>query len=194
MIAGIYELDWRDIRALRLWDAYAVHRAVYDLFPDVRDQQQKQSSVSCGMLYVNQGGDASRRSILFLSDRPPRMPKHGRIATKVIPETFLEHDVYAFKTVVNPTRRIAKKLRAIDDAHVIEWFQTRSWGFETISCQLIRSQWLRFAKDGHDVSLKTSLIQGVLRVAARERYKESFVKGIGRGRAFGCGLLQIVPV
>ena len=52
----------------------------------------------------------------------------------------------------------------------------------------------RFAKDGHDVSLKTSLIQGVLRVTDRERFKESFVKGIGRGRAFGCGLLQIVPV
>jgi CRISPR system Cascade subunit CasE len=43
------------------------------------------------------------------------------------------------------------------------------------------------------VTIAYATIQGMLRVTQREDFVKSFTKGIGRARAFGCGLLQLVP-
>lgn len=198
MIAGVLELNWRDIKALRVQDAYSIHRVVFDLFEDARSEAQKHASVPSGFLYVDKGGDASSRKILFVSDRPPRIPQAGRLLTKSIPDGLLEHDLYAFETVVNPTKRsMSKKLLAVPDDEVPAWFSSKAatnWGFEVLSCEVLRSQWLSFRKTGHAISLKQSCLKGVLRVTDSQKFKESFRRGIGRGRAFGCGLLQIVPI
>ena len=37
-------------------------------------------------------------------------------------------------------------------------------------------------------------LSGHLRVTDREKFIQTFFRGFGRGRAFGCGLLQIVPI
>lgn len=37
-------------------------------------------------------------------------------------------------------------------------------------------------------------VQGVLQVLDLELFTKSFTHGIGRGRSYGCGLLQIVPL
>ena len=53
---------------------------------------------------------------------------------------------------------------------------------------------LQFAgKSKHLITISRAVIQGVLKVTDKERFRQSFAAGLGRGRAFGCGLLQIVP-
>ena len=44
------------------------------------------------------------------------------------------------------------------------------------------------------MTLAQAHVSGQLQVIDRDRFQESFAQGIGRGRSFGCGLLQIVPL
>jgi len=51
-----------------------------------------------------------------------------------------------------------------------------------------------FKKDGQTVTHGSATLKGELLVTDREQFNQSFRQGIGRGRAFGFGLLQIVPL
>ena len=49
-------------------------------------------------------------------------------------------------------------------------------------------------KGGQTVTQGQTNVQGRLEVIDKTKFIQSFQQGIGRGRAFGCGLLQIVPI
>ena len=52
-------------------------------------------------------------------------------------------------------------------------------------------EWDKFAE--YD-SLQKARITGICHVEDRELFKKAVLGGIGRGKAFGCGLLQVVPI
>ena len=202
MIAGVLNLTWRDMKSAGVTDAYSIHRVVYDLFADVRNADQKNASVPSGILFADKGGDGVSRQILFLSDRRPKEPRFGNVQVKEIPDQFLNHDVYRFETIVNPTKRDSKTgklvpLRTRED--IAAWFTQKSektWGFATDQSGLeVHSiKVVRFEKKGDKVTIGQARMTGTLRVKDRALFIKSFKQGIGRGRSFGCGLLQIVPV
>ncbi|GAA0370056.1 type I-E CRISPR-associated protein Cas6/Cse3/CasE [Bowmanella denitrificans] len=206
MIASVLHLDHRAVKALRITDAYSLHRVVYSLYKDVRDAHQKKASKTSGILYADQGGDIRGRKILMLADRPPMRAvddKYGEVLSKPIPEDFLAQTHYRFKVIVNPTRRgnASRKLVAVrgrDD--VAHWFSERattSWGFEASAehLQVDKISVLQFKdKQQRQVTVGQAHIQGRLRITDIEQFTQSFTLGIGRARAYGCGLLQIVPV
>lgn len=139
MIASVLHLDRKSVKALRITDAYSLHRVVYSLYEDVRDAQQKQGSTASGILYADQGGDVRGRKILMLANRKPMDAvggQHGDVRSTPVPDDFLSHEQYRFKVIVNPTYRdnASRKLVAVrgrDD--VAHWFagrSTASWGFE----------------------------------------------------------------
>lgn len=206
MIASVLHLDRRAVKALRITDAYSLHRVVYSLYEDVRDTEQKQASTTSGILYADQGGDVRGRKILMLANRAPMAVvdgQHGEVLSKSIPDSFLEHNQYSFRVIVNPTRRdsVSGKLVAVrgrDD--IAQWFcerSTKSWGFSVShrSLQVDKIEVLQFKdKQQRNITIGQAHVQGLLRMTDKEQFYNSFTKGIGRGRAFGCGLLQIVPI
>ncbi|MGB0468949.1 MAG: type I-E CRISPR-associated protein Cas6/Cse3/CasE, partial [Pontibacterium sp.] len=206
MIASVLELDRRSVKALKITDPYSLHRVVYSLFDDVRTDSEKNASVSSGILWADQGGDFHSRRILLLSDRQPACAVNqvfGEVASKLITPDFLEHKNYQFKVIVNPVRRsnASRKLLPVKGRHDISsWFMDRavkSWGFSPseTNFQVDKVQVLQFSdKAKRPVTLAQAHLQGTLKVTDREQFKQSFSAGIGRGRAFGCGLLQIVPI
>lgn len=205
LIASVLHLDRKAVRALKIDSVYGLHKAVYSLFPDVRTAEEKKASTPSGFLYVDQGGDYKSRKILLLSDRQPLDQiegQYGEVQSKEISAGFLQHDRYRFKVVVNPTRRenASRKLVPVKGREAIaQWFDERavaSWGFKVLpeKLQIDSTDVLTFNdKTGRKVTLAQAQVQGVLQVTDREKFIQSFRQGIGRGRAFGCGLLQIVP-
>lgn len=206
MIASVLHLDRHAVKALRITDPYSLHRVVYSLYDDIRDEAQKKTSVSSGILYADQGGDVRGRKVLMLANRQPMESvdgQYGEVLSKPIPESFLEHDQYRFKVIVNPTRRdsASRKLVAVRGREEIgQWFIARSvksWGFEVLpqSLQIDRIDVLQFEdKKKRKVTIGQAHVQGMLRIADKDKFIHSFTQGIGRARAYGCGLLQIVPV
>jgi len=206
MIASVLHLDRKAVRALRMTDAYSLHRVVYSLYEDVRLADQKAASASSGILYADQGGDHTGRNILMLADRTPAESvdgKHGQVHSKVVPDSFLQHPQYRFKVIVNPTKRdsaIRKLLPVRGRESVAEWFTDRagsSWGF-TVSAahlQVERIEVQQFKdKLRRQVTIAQAHVQGLLSITDQDQFEKSFTRGIGRARAYGCGLLQIVPI
>lgn len=205
LIASVLQLDRTAVQALRITDAYSLHRVVYSLFEDVRSDAEKAASHASGILYADQGGDFQHRTILLLSDRPPAPyidGQYGTIRSRSIREDFLEYSSYRFKVVVNPTRRDSasgKLLPVKGREAVMQWFLQRaaqSWGFDASPehLQIDKLQVLQFNdKAQRPVTIAQAHVQGLLTVTDRVQFLHSFSHGIGRGRAFGCGLLQIVP-
>ncbi len=210
MIASVLHLKRADVKALKITDAYSLHRIVYDLFDDIRSDQDKQKSVSSGILYADKGGDFYGRKILMLSNRAPNMPEHGELLVKKIAASFLDHSHYRFEVVINPTKReklqrdglgkkVSGKVIAIRERdQIAQWFIDKApqWGFEASPAHLEVGTITvkRFVKNGQVITQGQASLLGRLTVTDPEKFIRSFQQGIGRGRAFGCGLLQIVPL
>ncbi len=206
LYASALHLDRKAVKALKVTDAYSLHRVVYSLFADVRSEQEKQGHTQSGILYADQGGDFNGRKILLLSDREPEAKvegEHGQVLTKVIASGFLQHTTYRFKVQVNPVRKdkqTGKRMAIKGREAIAQWFidrSPRSWGFEVnpAHLQVDAVDVLQFkGKNSHTITLGKAHIQGLLTVTDHEQFQQSFKQGIGKGRAFGCGLLQIVPV
>jgi len=201
MIASALHLNRSDVKTLKITDPYSIHRVIYDLFEDIRSSKEKQSSVSSGFLYADKGGDFNHRQILILSDRMPQIPKYGELRIKTIPSDFLSYDNYRFEVTVNPTQRnnASRKIIPIKGReNIAHWFINKSsgWGFKVNphTLEVLKISVKRFEKKGHQVTQSYANLTGQLQVVDKERFNQSFKKGIGRGRSFGCGLLQIVPI
>src|SRR5690606_33136163 len=77
LFASALYLDPPALKALAVTDAYSLHRVVYSLYEDVRDEESKLASKPSGILYADHGGDARGRRILMLADRPPADAVNG---------------------------------------------------------------------------------------------------------------------
>lgn len=197
MYLSVYRLSREDSRRLRLADSYSVHRVVYDLFDPVRAEGDQGHS---GILYVDRGERRQERLVLVLSNRQPRVPACGTLETRVLQDAYLDFPAYRFEIVVNPVRRdnrTRKIMPVRGRASVARWFVDKApaWGFsvQEESLQVIEITVDTFSKGTERVTLGKARLTGTLHVTDRQRFGQSLRQGIGRGRAFGCGLLQIVP-
>lgn len=201
--ASVLKLSRADVKTLKIKDAYTLHKVVYGLFDDVRSDAEKQASTASGIVYADKGGDFNTRQILMLSNRKPHQtPQFGEVQSKPIHADFLTHERYAFDITLNPTKRDKQTgkvvaIRGRDD--IAAWLVARapqSWGFavNTEHLQVGQISVQMFEKDGKSVTHGSATLKGELTVTDRNRFIQSFTSGIGRGRAFGFGLLQIVPL
>lgn len=202
MIASILKLSRSDIKALNITDDYSLHRVVYSLFEDKRSEHEKHTNVPSGFLFADKGGDAKGRKILILSDREPLKPDYGFLESKPVPDAFLKFQTYRFEVTLNPTRKENKSKRRIPlrtREDITAWAlakANKTWGFsidpDSLNVRILPVK--QFAKKGHKVTHGAATLSGVLHVEDRERFIKSFRQGIGRGRAFGFGLLQLAPI
>lgn len=201
--ASVLRLSRSDAKVLKIRDAYSLHRVVFGLFEDMRSESEKKRSIPSGILYSDKGGDFNTRSILIVSDRKPHQtPQFGEVQTKLVSSLFLGCDRYAFEVTVNPSKRdknSGKVVPVVGYGNIQEWFIDRgpySWGFSVSphNLEVVGTGVQTFEKDGQTITHGSATLKGELRVVDRERFITSFKRGIGRGRAFGFGLLQIVPL
>lgn len=190
-----------------------IHRMIYSMYP-WRTEDDKAANRA---LYRDMGEEGGFRRIVFLSAREPYAPSFGKLETRLLPENWLSHDRYLFEVVVNARKDVKKgrgrgreergKPTAILGAdNIREWFDGMSerWGF---SCENIfvdgygtddiryfrrKDRPYAFHVKG-DVILNKALVKGALRVTGREKFIQSALRGIGKGKAYGCGLLQLTP-
>lgn len=191
MIASVLTLDRQAVKILDLKDMYAIHKAIYNLFP----------GDSRNFLYYDQGGRYGCREILILSAEQPLVPVIGTIQSKKIPEGFLEHGQYAFQVMINPVMRKkgnARPIPIITRSALEPWFLSRQqdWGFEVFPQSLEISDLgvQEIVKSNMTITLNKAVFRGVLIVSDAGKFKRSFEQGIGRGKAFGFGLLQLRPI
>ena len=148
------------------------------------------------------GGDKYGRQLLILSDRQPREPEYGKfVRTEPIPEAFFGFSAYRFEIVVNPVKRDSrtqKRTPLCNREDITRWFLEKapSWGFEVqeSSFQVAEINADIFWKGEQKITLGKARVTGTLTVIDKKCFTQSVCRGIGHGKAFGCGLLQVAPI
>jgi CRISPR system Cascade subunit CasE len=114
---------------------------------------------------------------------------------------------WQFRLTANPTYSEAVvqhdgrgKVKAhVTTAHQEQWLlhQAEQHGFELVEeeYRVVHSQWYSFRKGGaspRQVRLLSVTYEGVLTVTDAEKFKQILVEGLGRGKAYGMGLMTVV--
>lgn len=186
-------LDAAALRKGNIRDDYSIHRLVYSLFPLEQERSR--------FLYADKGSVRGGRLLLVLSEKEPNVPEYVPSATTIISENFFCFSDYRFEIDLNPVKKEKEsgKRRAVTgQLDLLNWFIAHSekWGFQAdarsleVSIKPVR----QFSKDGTVCTFNHAFFRGRLHVTDQEKFRESFFAGLGHGKAFGFGLLQLLPV
>lgn len=186
-------LDAAALRKGNIRDDYSIHRLVYSLFPLEQERSR--------FLYADKGSVRGGRLLLVLSEKEPNVPEYVTSATTIISENFFRFSDYRFEIDLNPVKKEKEsgKRRAVTgQLDLLNWFIAHSekWGFQAdarsleVSIKPVR----QFSKDGTVCTFNHAFFRGSLHVTDQEKFRESFFAGLGHGKAFGFGLLQLLPV
>ena len=138
-------------------------------------------------------------------------PDTGRFETKDYDPLLTKLKVgqtWHFRLCANPTRSSFKEkdeasgrgrvFAHVTPEHQKEWLLARAetCGFtlEKDAFDVVYAQWKKFRKDSGgncEVSLLMATYEGVLTITDVERFRRTLLSGIGREKAYGCGLLTI---
>jgi CRISPR system Cascade subunit CasE len=200
--ATVFTLSPQEIRALKIRDTYSLHKIVYSLFEKTRTDEDIAKGESSGILWKELDNVDNKITILIVSDRKPHQtPMFGKIETREIKVIFLDNDMFAFEVILNPSKKDKSgkivPLKTIKE--VEDWFLKKSieqLGFDVIheKLDIKKEQTLDFKKGDNHVVQNRFTIKGIFKVTDKEKFKQTFLNGIGRGKSFGLGLLQILPL
>lgn len=113
---------------------------------------------------------------------------------------------WRFRLKANPVRsvKVEGENRGKVMAHVTQeqqkqWLLMRAkeggFALNLDDFEVVHTEWLRFYKSGSRlVTLRTATFEGCLTVSDADAFKETLLKGLGRAKAYGCGLLTLAPI
>ena len=122
-------------------------------------------------------------------------------------ERIRNNSIWQFRLTANPTKSVKSSQKGkcgTVHAHVtpeyqLKWLMDRceAHGFAVESDEVCvtESKWLRFYKGRErkrPVSILSVTFEGILKVTDEERFCRTLKEGIGRGKAFGMGLLTVM--
>lgn len=122
-------------------------------------------------------------------------------------ERITEGSIWQFRLTANPTHTVkngkqerGKVVAHASDKFQMEWLYQKAEqnGFTVLtedSC-IVESDWKIFYKreNKNRVRLKETTYQGVLRVDHEDLFRNALINGVGRGKAYGMGLLTVMRV
>lgn len=186
-------LDVSICRREKLSDPYALHRMIYSFFPKEKNPGR--------FLYADQGPVTGGRSVLILSAVLPELPDMVSSTSTELSDRFFNFVDFQFKTRINPVRRDSgsgKRVPVTGQLPLLQWFAAHAarWGFEadlnSLAVRTLPS--ISFPKNGSECRLHCVEFRGNLKVTDPALFRHNVENGIGHGKAFGFGLLQLVPV
>lgn len=118
---------------------------------------------------------------------------------------------WRFRLRANPVRSSFQSLNEHNTrgkvyAHVTpeqqkKWLLDRAeacgFAIEAKDVEVLHSEWKKFKKkadSSHNVSLRTADFEGVLSIIDVDRFKNTLITGLGKSKAYGCGMLTIMRI
>lgn len=158
-------------------DDYKQHQVIRQIFPG--DQKILFQQSDCGILIT---------SITKPIDETLKIKEIDLSSIAVTGEQF------TFSLRLNPTRRDRKKRKrvALEDPQIRPWIekQLKEIGVDA-QFQFIKEGMRRSIKQGDTISFFSVMCIGVLTVKDSGRFQKALENGIGHGKGFGFGLLNI---
>lgn len=197
-------------------DCYQMHRTLMSAFESVPDTARPRESL--GVLYRLEASRPGMGVVLLVQSAVPPdwavLPDGHLLSgaqSKAVTERYdaiAEGDLLRFRLRGNPTRAVhvggetrGHRVDLRGEPDKIAWLvrQGQHAGFELVEgfggvvvSPTERLLGRRGAGDpGGTVTVAATVFEGTLRVRQRELFSRALRQGVGRGKAFGCGLLSI---
>ncbi len=183
----------------RLGDSEQMHRAVMALFPDGLATDREAARAAVGILY-RVDSPANRSPRLLVQHRcplkadlagPPLQQADLRPLLTALRPGMAVH----FRAVLNAVRSqtaTGKRLAVTDEADVVGWGLKRLAGAGLGGVHLAGRPKTEL---GHAKrALWTAQYDGIGTITDPERLREAVLNGVGRAKAYGCGLLSLAVV
>ena len=113
--------------------------------------------------------------------------------------------LWNFRLTANPTiskhtdGKRGKVYAHITPEHQMEWLmkQSEKHGFQLSydGFYVVENQWKNFyKKNGSRVTILSVTYEGILKITDVDLFREALIQGIGRGKAYGMGLLTVMQI
>lgn len=179
-----------------LVDSYAWHMAIWKTFPgkenDPRDFLSRIDRTDNGY------------KLIILSQTMPVRPEWwglGKWRTTEITPAYFMHSSYAFQLKANATKTTSStgmRSGIFCPVELRKWLDRKAAqsGFtvDSESLQVIPGGMDSFVRHGKRGFHSAADFRGILRVTNKDHFYRSVMRGIGRARGFGYGMLMVVPL
>ena len=121
-------------------------------------------------------------------------------------ESIEENMFYRFRVTLNPVKAIhqeeGKRGRVVPEITAeqqMKFFESRAekLGFELVPNDylIVEKSWVPMKKQGQKtIKLSRATFEGILKVTDKTVFYNSLTKGIGKKKAYGFGLMTVIPV
>ena len=152
-----------------------------------------------------------QQKVLLLSQNPPNLSHvdaqyfdaFDAPRTKAFMVQVENEQILQFRLFANPTKedfKTKKRVSLLQTEQQLDWLNRKGalHGFQVLNVQT-QSEWTgnygQFIQEKHKSNIPRIgvLFQGMLQVTDPNLFQETLKKGIGKGKAFGFGLLCIAP-
>lgn len=156
-----------------------------------------------------------KKYLLIVSDKKPDMKNLERYGVpgsaqvksydKFL-DSIKENRIYRFRVTLNPVRalsqgagrrgRVVPEITAEKQMHFLE-SRAEKYGFELVSeeYQIVERCWVPFVKQGQKmIRLSKVSYEGLLRVINKDVFYQTLTEGIGKKKAYGFGLMTVIPI
>lgn len=205
MVLSRVELDLtRRSTMIALNNPQKLHGAVESAFPGERRRRLWRLDKLGGKQYLlllsEDTPDLTGVVAQFGTGAPPETRSYDPLLQRIEPDSW-----WHFRLTANPVkscRTEAESARGEVKAHCTvqyqkQWLLDRAaahgFALDEEAFTVTHSQWYNFAKQGtRRVTLLAVTYEGVLRVTDPEAFKQTLCQGLGRGKAYGLGLLTVM--
>ena len=140
------------------------------------------------------------QSVLLVSEDEPDKEALGKYGNAIIKDysTFINNvntqRPYRFKLVANPLQMDIKNRRipCHGNSQRLEWLKKQGarYGFKVIQAQVTGYKENKIQK--HHFTVKSVTFEGILQVIDTKKFKQALRQGIGREKAYGCGMMTLM--
>lgn len=194
-----------------LADAGGLHRRVMSLFPDDLGEQPRRSG---GVLFRVESAGAGMRVLIQSSQRPDvsALPDGygdvGVIGMKGLLDSLTNGMRVRYRLTANPSKQYARghtgpgrpgQRVALHGEQAEEWWLSRAGKAGLALETMVMIPRPDATDSGHRIKgrgMRHAVAQfdGTATVVDAATLQDAIVNGVGRGKAFGCGMLSILPL
>ncbi|MEU3558525.1 type I-E CRISPR-associated protein Cas6/Cse3/CasE [Kitasatospora sp. NPDC006786] len=192
-------------------NAVDLHHRLMALFPDRAVETAARQNL--GVLFRTEPAADGGHQILLQSSVQPDLtrlpPGYGRGATKSLAPLLAamrEGLAVRYRIAANPIRKPGRTTRELYNLSAVvplrgaaadDWW-TRQADGAGLQLTALRSEPLDAARgtrrsDQHHIKHDRVLFEGIARITDPELLRTRLTAGIGKGKAYGCGLLSLAP-
>lgn len=178
-------MNFKTILANVHGDSYYFHRLVESAFPNQKKAFFKHNDTL--VVYSEKGPICTYTSDVILTE-----------TTEFNINALLKNPTKMFTLEVNPVRRSREtgNYVKVDANDVNDWLKHKAekFGCEVVQSFTQRSFWDVFEQGskGRTISLHCYILNGIMKITNPELFTEKYFSGIGQGKAFGYGLVQML--